>query len=236
MTTPRQEQILNWIIKDYLELAEPVSSDFLEKKHRPKISPATLRIEMKKLTDENYLTQPHTSAGRIPTDRGYRFFVDRILKESKQSDDFVNENFLKEVKEIRDQIEEPIAFFQNLTQKLAKLTSALAISYSEDEGLWLKEGWQDVLEEPEFKNRDCLLEFFETAENWEEISRVLLTEAKSIKIFIGEEIPLEKACDFSIIISRCELLPKKQGFFTILGPKRMSYRKNIELMNSLTKL
>ena len=79
----RQSDILNNLIKDYIQLAHPVSSEFLEKKHSFGLSPATLRIEMQKLTDKGFLSQPHTSAGRVPTDKGYRFFVNELLKENK---------------------------------------------------------------------------------------------------------------------------------------------------------
>ncbi len=80
MITERQGEILNRIVKEYITLAEPVSSQLLEKKHKFGLSPATIRNEMQKLTDDGYLLQPHTSAGRVPTDKGYRFFVDKLLE------------------------------------------------------------------------------------------------------------------------------------------------------------
>ena len=80
MLTQRQSEILDRIVRDYIALAEPVSSRLLEKKHDFGVSPATIRNEMQKLTDRGYLFQPHTSAGRVPTDRGYRFFVDELLE------------------------------------------------------------------------------------------------------------------------------------------------------------
>ncbi|MFC1630230.1 hypothetical protein ACFL06_01695, partial [Patescibacteria group bacterium] len=79
--TERQENILNKIVKEYVQSAQPVSSKLLEKKGNFGISPASLRIEMQKLTDNGYLLQPHTSAGRIPTDKGYRYFVNKLLTE-----------------------------------------------------------------------------------------------------------------------------------------------------------
>ena len=81
MITKRQENILEVLVRDYINSAQPISSEFLEKKHKFGLSPATLRIEMQKLTDGGYLIQPHTSAGRVPTDRGYRFFVDKIMED-----------------------------------------------------------------------------------------------------------------------------------------------------------
>ena len=86
-TTERQQKILNTIIEEYINSAQPISSQLLEKKHNFGLSPATIRIEMQKLTDAGFLYQPHTSAGRVPTDEGYRFFVDDLLeKKSEESE------------------------------------------------------------------------------------------------------------------------------------------------------
>src|SRR4030042_6643044 len=76
--TERQEKILDIALREYVATAQPVSSQELLKKHDFGVSPATIRNEMQKLTDKGYLLQPHTSAGRIPTDKGYRFFVNKL--------------------------------------------------------------------------------------------------------------------------------------------------------------
>ncbi|MBA4320031.1 MAG: heat-inducible transcriptional repressor HrcA, partial [Flavobacterium sp.] len=80
MLTERQTEILNRLIQEYIYSAKPVSSQLLEKKHNFGICPAMLRIEMQKLTEQEFLFQPHTSAGRTPTDKGYRFFVDKLFE------------------------------------------------------------------------------------------------------------------------------------------------------------
>lgn len=79
MLTPRQKQILKAIVEDYIFTAEPVGSRVLSKKFDFGLSPATLRNEMADLEDEGLLRQPHTSAGRIPSDAGYRIFVDDLM-------------------------------------------------------------------------------------------------------------------------------------------------------------
>jgi heat-inducible transcription repressor HrcA len=68
------------IIREYVESARPVSSQYLGERYDFGICPASIRIEMQKLTDDGFLTQPHTSAGRIPTDKGYRLFVDQLAE------------------------------------------------------------------------------------------------------------------------------------------------------------
>jgi heat-inducible transcriptional repressor len=79
LLTQRQEAILKAIIEDYVNTAEPVASKFLVKRPDISVSSATLRNEMADLEAEGFLKQPHTSAGRIPSDKGYRLFVDNLL-------------------------------------------------------------------------------------------------------------------------------------------------------------
>jgi len=77
--TARQKAILKAVVKEYVRSAKPVASQQLEDKYDFGIKPASIRIEMQKLTDEGFLNQPHTSAGRTPTDKGYRLFVNELL-------------------------------------------------------------------------------------------------------------------------------------------------------------
>ena len=76
--TDRQKNILEIVIREYIENALPVSSKYIEEEYELGVSPATIRAELFDLIEEGYLYQPHTSAGRIPTDKGYRFFVDLL--------------------------------------------------------------------------------------------------------------------------------------------------------------
>ena len=223
--TERQNRILDALIGEYIESAKPVSSQLLEKKYDFDIRPAMLRIEMQKLTDEGYLMQPHTSAGRVPTDKGYRFFVDELLEEGLDSfdiDDWFQEGARDKVKIV-----------QALTKNLALAADALVLSYLEKEKIFWKEGWEEVLKEPEFEEREYIVNFAEFLENFEENITDLKINS-DIKIYIGKENPFEKAENFSIIISKCNL-GQGEGIVSLLGPKRMDYDRNIGLMNSIWK-
>ncbi|HLF28068.1 MAG TPA: heat-inducible transcriptional repressor HrcA [Anaerolineae bacterium] len=79
--TPRQQTILAFVIREHVESAKPVSSKVLVEKYRLDYSPATIRAELARLEEVGYLTHPHTSAGRQPTDIGYRYFVQRLMGE-----------------------------------------------------------------------------------------------------------------------------------------------------------
>jgi heat-inducible transcriptional repressor len=85
--TERRAAILQLIVDDYIDNAIPVGSETIVRKHGLKVSPATIRNEMVKLEEEGYLTQPHTSAGRVPSDQGYRYYVETLMEDTDLSAD-----------------------------------------------------------------------------------------------------------------------------------------------------
>jgi transcriptional regulator of heat shock response len=229
--TERQNKILDAIIGEYIRSAQPVSSQLLEKRHNFGIRSASIRLEMQKLTDEGYLFQPHTSAGRVPTDKGYRFFVDKLLKRG-----------LKDLEEIEfldlslEDIEDSVELIHSLTRNLALATDALVLSYLERKNILWTEGWEEVLREPEFSQKDYIRKFTEFLESFENKICDLKLNSE-IKVYIGREMPFKKASDFSIIVSRCQLREcGEESIVSLLGPKRMPYKRNIGLMNSLLRL
>lgn len=227
MVSERQAKLLNTLIGEYIDSAQPVSSQVLQKKYDFGICPATIRIEMQKLTDKGFLHQPHTSAGRVPTDKGYRFFVDNLLE--KEFEDFKVGDWFES--ENRDNIK----FIQSLTKNLAHISGALALSYLDKEKVFWKDGWEEILKEPEFGEKDFALNFAEFLENFE--NNIGNFEINSgIKIYIGKENPFKKAKDFSVITSECHLPEGERAILSLLGPKRMAYDTNIGLINSLIKL
>lgn len=99
----RKQLILQAIIEDYIKTAEPVGSRTVSKKYLTDISPATIRNEMADLEEMGYIEQPHTSAGRVPSDKGYRLYVDKLMSEitiNQQDYEFIKKEFTKTVGEI----------------------------------------------------------------------------------------------------------------------------------------
>ena len=80
MLNEREQFILRTVVKEYVKKAVPVGSSLISEKFKQEISPATIRNDMQELEEKGYLFQPHTSAGRIPTDLGYRFYVDYLAR------------------------------------------------------------------------------------------------------------------------------------------------------------
>ena len=93
----RKEKILRAIIQTYLETGEPVGSRTISKYSDLKLSSATIRNEMSDLEELGYIVQPHTSAGRIPSDKGYRFYVDQVIKEKDSQVNQMQELMIKRV-------------------------------------------------------------------------------------------------------------------------------------------
>ena len=224
----RQDLILSKIIQEYIDFAIPVSSKRLEEKYNFGVSPATIRNEMQRLTGLGFLFQPHTSAGRIPTDKAYRFLVDKILLKQElfeKKQDF----------EIKDLSDDPLKFVQSITRALAATSSSLAVSYLFDERFLWKEGWEELLQAPEFQKTSRVSDFVKFLKSFEQdIEKV--SPDSNIRVYIGRETPFPKSAEFSLIISKCCFPDKEEGVISILGPKRMAYNKNIALINSLKRI
>jgi len=230
MITRRQADILNRIIKEYIDTAQPVSSHLLEKKYDFGVCPATIRNEMQKLTDKGYLLRLYTSSGRIPTDKGYRFFVDAIFDGGS---DFEGD-LMRELSARQENEEDEFKMMQSLTRRLASVSHSLVLNYLETDDFFWKEGWEELLLEPEFREEKYVFNFVGFLKNFEENIEDF-KNGTGIRIYIGKENKLPKSRDFSIISAPYSLQKEKEGFLALVGPKRMEYEKNISLIDSLIK-
>ncbi|OHA69013.1 MAG: hypothetical protein A3B24_02050 [Candidatus Wildermuthbacteria bacterium RIFCSPLOWO2_01_FULL_48_16] len=219
--TQRQKDILETVVEEYIRMAQPISSQLLEERYDFGVSPATIRNELVTLSEQGFLMQPHTAAGRVPTDRGYRFFVNELLEEQTQKEEQVFE-------ELGNALEQA----GYIAKHIANLASALSAVYLERHKMLFKEGWEELLAEPEFENRDTLKNFAKLVEEFEEKAGEL-PQRTGIQIFIGREAPFSKCEEFSIMIADFVLPEGEKGRVAILGPKRMAYEKNIRLLESL---
>lgn len=232
----RQTQILDNLIREYIESAEPVGSKLLDKKCKFDICPATVRIEMQKLTDMGYIRQPHTSAGRIPTAKGYRFFADQIL--TSEGNLFFENSFLDDIKEIEREAENEFKFAELITKVLASVSSSLVFAYLPEKDFFWKEGWKEIFKNPEFREADFLEEFAGVADDMEVAIKNFAKDKnnlKKIKVYIGKEKAAPNLKHFSMIVSRNKFPDSEDGFLAFLGPQRMAYDKNISIFNSLIK-
>ena len=124
--TDRQKKILQLIIDDYIETAEPVGSRTIARKYNLGISPATIRNEMSDLELLGYLEQPHTSAGRIPSIKGYRFYVDWLMQPAPVS----NEEKSMIDSMLLDHVTKVDEIFRNMAKAVSSLTHNLSVATS----------------------------------------------------------------------------------------------------------
>lgn len=117
MLTERQKHILGVIVDDYIKSAEPVGSRSISKRDDVTFSPATIRNEMSDLEEMGYLSQPHTSAGRIPSNKGYRFYVDHLITPKKVA--------LDDIEHIRRMFAEQYVELEQMIQQTASVLSEL---------------------------------------------------------------------------------------------------------------
>jgi len=232
MITPRQEKILKYLIKSYIKKAEAVSSKLLETKYDLGISAPMIRLELQKLAQEGYIYEPYHSGGKAPTDKGYRFFVEKILKNEKYLKEKPKKKINLKVKKFLVQKEESsFKKINELLKFLSQETSSLAVLDSFDDNFIFKEGWQEILKEPEFKTGDFGKEFSEFLENFLKNWLNDFKKISDIKVFIGRESQIKRGEKFSILVSPCRIFKEKKGILSLVGPKRMDYDKSIELLS-----
>lgn len=221
MITERQRKILDTIIREYIDSAQPVSSQSLSEKYDFGLCSATLRIEMKNLTDNGLLQKPHISSGRIPTDRAYRVFVDNLLEERIDDDD-LGELF-------RQRLD-----YQDFVDNLADISSGYVLFFSPKKHILRQSGFENLVKEPEFTSHDFVLNFLSFIEEANRKQEEINIE-RSLEIFIGKENFLSKGEDLTMICANGFLDGQERFRLSLIGPKRMDYCRNLSILNSLIK-
>lgn len=230
----RQKKILSVVVEEYTNTAVPVGSDVLVKKYNLKVSSATIRGDMNKLEEEGLLYQPHISSGRIPTDKGYRYFVEEIMKDKELSRED-QQKLQREMLKLKVQN-------KRLTKTTAKLLSILsgnlAVSGIPNKDEFAEFGMRDLLEQPEFKKLDevCrLVEIMDSIDvNVDKLAKGM--KMGETKIFIGKENPVSQMPDCAMMVSPYKLKSGERGILALIGPKRMRYAKNKSLLEYMKKL
>ena len=233
--TPRQTQILVAIIEQYAEVASPVGSVTLAKLFN--VSSATIRSEMAKLEDLGLITQPHTSAGRIPTDKGYRFYVNRLTAQSEGEDEqiLLNANNSKDslrgfraissrVSAQNDRADHAI---RSAVDSLVELTGNLGLATIGDQ-LYIN-GIYNLFSQPEFESGEAVQSVAQLLDNLEPWLREA-TPNEPLTVYIGSENPIGKSSGASLIISKFESPFSENSYIGVLGPTRQNYGKVVRLV------
>lgn len=220
--TERQSQILRAIVEQYAEVASPVGSSLLAKVFN--VSSATVRAEMAELERGGFIMQPHTSAGRIPTDKGYRFYVNNVSESPETPVERRAERALSARVEGGGLPERTI---RNAVDTLVELTHNLGIATIGNQ-LYMA-GLSNLFGQPEFATGNQAKEVARLLDNLEP----WLHEAapnKPLSVYIGAENPIGRNSGCSLIISRFRSPYSDRSYIGVLGPTRQSYRGTMGLV------
>lgn len=218
--TQRQIQILKTLIEEYTETAEPVGSETLEKKHNLSASPATIRNEMVRLTDLGYLKKPHTSAGRIPTPMGMKFYVKQLMKEKELS--VAEEVALKEG--VWDYREKEARFLKETVRSLAEKTKAIAIATTEGGDIYAA-GYANILDMPEFYDIDITKNLLSALDEFEVLHQLCAQsiDDEDVHILVGEDMGPRLDGPYGFVFTRYHTPLNEKGEIGVLGPTRLNY-------------
>lgn len=228
----RQQEILAAVVEEYTSSAVPVGSKILVEKYGFAISPATIRGDMARLEEEGFLHQPHISAGRIPTDKGYRFFVEEIMGDEELS--------LADQKKLQTELLKLRAQHQRLSRTTAKLLSGMSgnLAISSMEKDFSEFGIRELLDKPEFQEVDAFCKVVEALDFIDENVDMILAKVKDgeTTIFIGKDNPIKGISNCSMVVSPYTTKSGEKGVLAIIGPKRMKYAENKSLLDYVRKL
>ncbi len=228
---PRQAQILAAIVREYSLRPEPVASEEINAKYKLGVSSATVRNEMIALERAGYIQQPHTSAGRVPTDLGYRYFVNELMQSFELS--------LKEQSILRQQLLQLQAQSQELGRNIARLlsqkTEQAAFALLPDEAS--SAGLAHILQNSNLAKKETVeaVQFFENIDAHAGQMLQKFFKEKPAALIGGKEHHLAPLQNYSLIVSKVALPSGEKGMIGILGPKAMRYDKNLKLVEYVAK-
>lgn len=234
MLSLRQGEILKTVIQEYTRTAAAVSSGLLKEKYRLKYSTATIRNEMLDLEKAGFLIKPHISSGRIPSDKGYRYFIDNLMEERELSPAYQKKLEMEIIK-----LKTKNARMERTTAKLlSSMSQCLAISGLVDKKEFYDFGIHNLLENPEFSNADDLSKLTLALDLIDENVDKILEKMKGneTRVFVGKENPLKEIQNCSMVVSPYQLKSGEKGLVAVIGPKRMKYEHNKGLVNFIKKI
>lgn len=233
----RQAQILAAVIEQYAEIAAPVGSVILAKLFN--VSSATVRSEMAKLEEMGLITQPHTSAGRVPTDKGYRMYVNTLTDVDapklppgaagalEAGETPLSRGARALEARINTHADRADRAIRSAVDSLVDLTHNLGLATIGDQ-LYLS-GIGNLFSQPEFARGDHAQNVARLLDNLEPWLREAAPN-QPLNVFIGSENPIGKASGATLIVSRFRSPYSDNSYIGILGPTRQSYGRVMNLV------
>lgn len=223
--TERQQSILGAVLHEHIRSAKPVGSETLAESTRLGLSSASIRNALQDLEETGYLTQPHTSAGRLPTVKAYRFYLDHMLEEVELSRHAQEE--LRAALSAQSAIE---ARLKIIARTLADLcANTVIIGFSRHDTYYT--GLAHLFHQPEFAEIEHVLSVSEIVDRLDDVIAEIFDEVRAEPaVFIGRDNPFGEGT--GAVVMRCDA----HRLMGILGPVRMPYDRNLALLNFTRQL
>ena len=231
MTSDRRLEILRAIVEEYVQTQEPVGSKAIAENHALGISPATIRNEMAVLEEEGLIKQPHTSAGRIPTDRGYRIFVDKLatVKPLSNAERRAIETFLHGSNDLDDLVRRSAKLLADITKQVAVVQYP---SFGSSSSKMAISGTAHLARSGDSTDLSSILEALEE----QVVLLKLLNDAHStVQVTIGSEQSVTNLQTTSLVTVEYGAGNSTIGALGVLGPTRMDYSGSISAVSAVAR-
>jgi len=224
----RKKDVLKLLVETFVHTNQPVGSLQIAEQLPYEVSSATIRNDMTELTALGLLTQPHTSAGRIPTDQGYRNYVKILSEERKELSKRQKEVLERHFKKLRNLQEK----YKAAAKLLAELSGSVGFLMDDAKNIYMS-GFGNVAKLPEFSDESFRVKLMEALEQPEElVSNLPVTlDPENVNVLIGDNPRMEKA---TIVLSNFG--PNSKRVISIIGPTRMQYKKALPLIDYIKRI
>lgn len=223
--TERKQHLLKLVIEHYIATAEPVGSKFLVEQEALNVSGATVRNELRDLEEEGFLTHPHTSAGRIPTETGYQFYVETLMQVEK-----IRKTEKEQLEHAGEGAGSEVQVIKQMAKQLAELANNAVIVGFGRESVYYT-GISNLFAQPELKDYaqsvNVSVMFDQCEEKLPELHNRMTHEPS---ILIGSANPLGQFC--STIVTHVGT----GNLLALVGPTRMDYAKNVGVLEYIHTL
>jgi transcriptional regulator of heat shock response len=233
MTSDRRLEILRAIVDEYVQTQEPVGSKAIAENHSLGISPATIRNEMAVLEEQGLITQPHTSAGRIPTDRGYRIFVDKLatVKPLSNAERRAIETFLQEANDLDQLMKRSAKLLADITKQVAVVKYPV-IGETQNRDLMAVSGTANLARSGDGTSLSNVLE---ALEEQVVLLRLLSDAHQNVHVTIGSEQPDANLQTTSLVTVGYGIDANQVGAIGVLGPTRMDYAGSMAAVSAVAR-
>jgi transcriptional regulator of heat shock response len=221
MLDARKELILKLLIEDYIRSAQPVGSKQLGERHALGVSPATVRGDMATLEDEGFLRAPHTSSGRVPTEKAYVYYLQRLRNKKVVLPPAARE-------ELDHSTNDTQSALKTIAKKLVEMSGETAL-IAVDPSWSFYAGVGNLLQKPDFQNLEVLQSISVLIDQFDDVIHQMYSSLPDEpQVFIGSHNPFGE--QMTAIIVRYRLGGGHDGILGLVGPLRMDYSKNLALV------